>query len=418
MTGHPHVRRNLISLMGDYVFFAIGLAFFDPLIIVPSFTQALTGSEMMVGLLAALRVIVITLPQVWAASMLAAQTRKKPLLVASSLGGRLPVLLLAIAVYLAAADRPTLVLLVLGFAVIMFYTSEGLNSISWPDLVAKVLPAAIRGRFLGIGQLLSSIGALAAGYAVRRILASEALPYPNNWALIFVFAVVFLVGSAIWMLWIREEPGTSSSSKVDVRKHIGLLFQYLRQDAALKRIVTVQVLLFLGGAAFPFLALRAQTLIANGQGMLGTFIIAQNLGAMLAALTCGILVDRVGSWAAVRVGALAQCLALTLAVLAPLAPSAAVVYTVAFFLVGLVTGSGWWVFSAYLMDIADEDRRASYFAASGVLTSPSFIAALVIGAVFTAATAEAVFGVGLLFALSALGLSLTLAKFRAGRLVQ
>jgi hypothetical protein len=412
---HPHVRRNLICLTGDFVTFSVGFAFFDPLVIVPAFTGVLTGSELVIGLLAALRVIMVTFPQLWAASVLASQPRKKPLLIWSSLGGRIPVLFLAVAVYLLAARRPLLVMVALGLAVVFFFTSEGLNSISWPDMVGKVLPATIRGRFLGVGQLLSSGGALLAGYAVRRILAADALTFPNNWALIFGLAFVGLIVSAGFIALIRELPDATPSGGVDMRKHVRLLYGYLRNDPRLRRIVAVQVVLYTASATFPFFVIRAQDLVLNGEGMLGSFIVAQNLGGMVAALACGYLVDRVGSWAAVRVGASAEVLALLLAVAAPLAPQPLSAYLAAFFLLGLVTGSSWWVFTAYLMDIADDAQRASYLAASGILTSPTFVASLIVGAVFTSASAEIVFGVALVVALVAFGLSFTLARMRAGR---
>ncbi len=412
---YSHVRRNLFSLTGDFVSFSIGFAFFDPLVIVPAFARALNGPEMVIGALAAVRVIMVTLPQVWAASMLAASPRKKPLLAWSSLGGRLPVLLLAFATLYGARQHPALVLAMLGLTVLLFFTSEGLNSISWPDMVGKVLPPTIRGRFLGVGQLLSSGGALLAGYAMRHILAADALVFPDSWALIFACAFVGLIGSLGFILLIRESPSDKPAAPVDVRKHVGLLFHYLRQDERLRRVVAVQVLLYTASATFPFFVIRAQDLVPDISAMLGGFVIVQNLGGMTAALACGYLVDRIGSWAAVRVGAAAECVALGLVALAPLMPQPQIIYLAAFFPLGLFTGSSWWVFTSYLMDIADEERRPGYLAASGILTSPVFVASLIVGAVFSSMTAEIVFGVALVFALLALGLSFTLARMRAGR---
>ncbi len=412
---HTHVRHNLVCLTGDFVAFSIGFAFFDPLVIVPAFVRALNGPELVIGALAAVRVIMITVPQVWAASVLSTSPRKKPLLAWSSLGGRLPVLLLALATLWAASQHPALVLLLLGLAVLLFYTSEGLNSISWPDIVGKVLPPTIRGRFLGMGQLLSSGGAALAGYAMRHILSVDTFAFPSNWALVFACAFVGLMGSVGFILAIREKPGPGQEGPIDVRKHIGLLARYLREDLRLRRLVTVQVLLYTASATFSFFVVRAQDLIPSSGTLLGNLVIVQNLGGMVAALACGYLIDRVGSWAAVRLGALAECVALALVTVAPFLPHAEILYLVAFFPLGLFTGSSWWVFTSYLMDIADEERRPGYLAASGVLTSPVFVASLIIGAVFHPATAELVFGVGLACALVAFALSLRLARMRAGR---
>jgi hypothetical protein len=411
----PHVWRNLIGLTGDFATFAVGLTFFDPLVIVPAFAQALTGSEIAIGALSALRVIMITLPQIWAASLMASRPRKKPLLIWSSLGGRLPLILLALSVLGWSTERPWLVMGILGLAVLLFYTSEGFNSIFWPDIVGKVLPASIRGRFLGLGQLIASGGALAASFAVHRILTAEALPFPANWALLFGLAFAGTMASVGFMGLIHEEPTPPATSMADLRKHVGLLVSYLRRDRRLQRIIAVQVLLYSASAAFPFFVIRAQDLVADPTALIGNLLIVQSLGGMLAALACGYLVDRVGSYAAVRVGAAAECLALALAVVAPWVPLALPLYLAAFFLIGLVTSSIWWVFTTYLMDIAADDARAGYFATSGVLTSPTFIVSLLIGATFHSDTAELVFGAALLLGLVALALSMTLARVRAGQ---
>ena len=93
-TQQQNTTRNFIALLGDYVMFAIGFAFYDPLVIVPAFVKEFTGSDLLIGLFSALRILMITLPQLWAASYLVARPRKKPLLVWSTFGGRFPLLLL------------------------------------------------------------------------------------------------------------------------------------------------------------------------------------------------------------------------------------------------------------------------------------------------------------------------------------
>ena len=80
------VRRNMLALIGDFFFFSVGFAFFDPLVVVPAFVNEFTGSELLIGALAALRVLMVTVPQIWAASLLEAQPRMKPRLMWSSFG--------------------------------------------------------------------------------------------------------------------------------------------------------------------------------------------------------------------------------------------------------------------------------------------------------------------------------------------
>jgi len=411
---HPWLGRNLLLLLVDFVAFSIGFAFFDPLVIVPTFAQTLTGSEFAVGILSALRIVFVTVPQIWAAGVLTASPRKKPLLLWSSVGGRLPVALMVPAILFLAPISPVLVLGLLAVATALFYTSEGLNGISWPDIVGKLLPADIRGRFLGTGQLLSSLGALAGGYLIQHILSGAGPSFPRNWALIFAYATIGFFGSVLAISLLRERPDNSPKETGNVRRSIALLWRSLREDARLRRIVLVELLLGTASSVFPFFVIRAADLVPQGQSVLGSYIIAQNLGGMAAALICGLVVDRLGSWAAVRLGTAVETATLALVTLAPLFGVPYVVYLIAFALLGFVSASSWWTFTAYLMDIAETDRRPAYLAASGVLKSPVFVASLAVGALYTRTSPEVIFGIALTFALLAFLTSLTLARVKAG----
>jgi MFS family permease len=134
--------------------------------------------------------------------------------------------------------------------------------------------------------------------------------------------------------------------------------------------------------------------------MLGWFVIVQNLGGVAAALICGQLIDRVGSWLAIRVVTVVQIAALAAAILGGVLGSPQVFYVVAFFLLGFVGGSSWWSMSAYLLDMATDEQRPIYLAASGVLNSPIFLSSILVGAAYEWVAAEGVFLVAL--ALSAI----------------
>jgi MFS family permease len=398
------VRRNFAALAGDFVLFSIGFAFYDPFVVVPAFVKEFTGSDLMVGVLSALRVLMITLPQMWAASVLVARPRKRPLLIWSSVGGRLPILLLVLATLSWTADAPWLVVGVLSLSVALFYISEGLNGISWPALVGKVIPDSMRGRFLGFGQLFSSLGALGAGYAVRLILSNGGSSVPARWAALFGCAFVGMMLSVCSMLFVREEAEAPATMRVAVGRSIRAMFGYLRTDSWLRLVVAAQLVLGTAGAVFPFFVVRARGVVPGSEQMIGLFLIMQHLGGVAAALICGQLIDRVGSWASIRLVTAVQVAALLAVSLASLGIPQ-VLYLAAFFLLGFARGSSWWSFSAYLLDMATDEQRPIYLAASGILTSPTFFGSIVVGGLLEVISFETVFvgalvlsGVGLVLA--------------------
>jgi MFS family permease len=366
----------------------------------------------MVGVLSALRVLAITLPQLWAASVLVARPFKRPLLIWSSIGGRLPILVLAIATALWTATYRWLVIGVLGLAVAAFYTSEGLNGVSWPALVGKVIPSEIRGRFFGFGQFLSSFGALGAGYVVRALLGQGGASDPTRWAALFACGFVCLMLSVASMLFIREEADETLAPRVDLGHSGRAVVGFLRTQSWLRRLVAAQLVLGAAAATFPFFVVRARELVAGGDQVIGLFLVVQNLGGVTAALVCGQLIDRIGSWLALRVVAVAQVAALSAAILASTLGAVQAFYIGAFALLGFVGGSSWWSFSAYLLDMAGDEQRPIYLAASGVLTSPLFLSSILVGGLFEWVAGEVVFAAAL--GLSVAGASLAWAIPRAG----
>jgi MFS family permease len=397
------VDRNVAALIGDFLLFSIGLAFYDPIVVVPAFVETFTGSEFLVGVLAAVRVLMMTLPQVWAASVLVARPTKKPLLVWSSIGGRVPILFLAGSTLLWAGEAPWAVVGVLGWSVAFFFVSEGLNSISWPALVGKVVPEGVRGRFFGAGQLLSSLGALGAGAVVRLLLAGDGAADPARWAALFGCSFVGMMLSVASMSFVREEPADQAASRVSVGRSMRAMAGFLREERWLRQVVAAQILLGTAAATAPFFVIRAQEIVPGGAGRIGLYLIVQQVGGVAAALICGQLIDRVGSWASIRLVAGVQVGALLAATGAAwVAPGA--LYVAAFTLLGFVGASSWWSFSAYLLDQASEAERPIYLATTGILTSPTFLASLAMGALFERVVPEWVLGGAV--ALSAAGLAL------------
>ena len=411
-----HVRRNLLALVGDFVFFSIGFAFYDPVVIIPAFVKEFTDSSLLIGALSALRILMITVPQIWAASFLVTQPRKKPLLVWSTFGGRFPILFLALATLLWTRNYVWLTMTVLTLSVAIFYTSEGLNSVSWPALVGKVIPDKLRGRFFGAGQLFSSIGAAVAGIIVSRILDKDGAALPERWSLLFGLGFVGLMLSLVSMFFIREEAENKTPGKTDIRHGLRMMKHYLRTDASLRRVVITQIVIWTAGAAFPFFIVYAREAFVGNDAIIGALLTTQSIGGAAAALICGHLIDRVGSWAAIRLGAVAQTISLLAVILAGALGAPAVFYFTAFFLLGFVTASLWWSFSAYLLDIADNEQRPIYLAASGILSGVTVLNPLIVGALFEMLPPGTVFIIMVAISVYGGALAWRLRKSRGGEL--
>ncbi len=126
------------------------------------------------------------------------------------------------------------------------------------------------------------------------------------------------------------------------------------------------------------------------------------------------LIDRVGSWAAIRVAAAVEVLALAAVTLGDSSGTATAFYFAAFFLMASSMARSWWSFSAYLLEMAPEARRPIYLATSGILASVTVFNPVIAGALFEALPPEGVFGGASLIAVVGLALAWTLRQGTAG----
>jgi MFS family permease len=277
--------------------------------------------------------------------------------------------------------------------------------------VGKVIPAEIRGRFFGFGQLFSSLAALGAGYVVRLVLGQSASS-PARWALLFALSLVGLGLSVVSMLFIREEPDEKLTPGVDLGRSLRAMVDFVRREGWLRWMIAAQLVLGTAAATFAFFVVRARELIPGSDQLIGLFLVVQNLGGAAAALICGQVIDRFGSWLSIRVVSAVQVVALSAALLAGVVGAPLALYVGAFFLLGFVGGSSWWSFSAYLLDMASEEERPIYLAASGVLTSPTFLSSILVGGLFELLAAEVVFAAALLLSVAGVALAWALPRAR------
>ena len=126
------------------------------------------------------------LPQLLVASLVAQLPRKKPVVVRAAALSRPVLLLMALTVWLVGAQIRALTLAVTLLGIVIFYAGDACASVPWFDLVAKGLPLQRRGRVLGAGQMIGSLGAVGAGVLVRYVLApASPWAFPTNYALLF-----------------------------------------------------------------------------------------------------------------------------------------------------------------------------------------------------------------------------------------
>lgn len=375
----PHFRHNFIALLIDYIFFGVAYSFLNPNTVLPAFARTLTASEPLVGMVATMMAAGWLLPQLLAAAVIGQKPRKKPYLLRAIYVGRPIYFLLALVIGAGLPRYPGWMLGVFLAGIGLFNVLDGIAALAWFDLMATTVPATRRGRLVGAGQLFGGLAGIGVGALVGVILSHPALPYPNNYALLFALAGLALTPStiALTLIW---EPERSAPTSTAVSPSLrGQLREVWGGWPDFRRLVFGRWLIGLLGLAIPFYILHATEVIGLPKAVIGWFVSAQMVGGIVASIGLAWLHERWGPRAAIWAGGIATLISPLLALLIHLTGGGwlAQLYPLVYFCLGITNNTWMMGMFNYLLEMAPEDRRplfvGLYNTLGGVLVPVSFL---------------------------------------------
>ena len=271
------------------------MAFFNPSTIIPSFLTELGASSATIGLMTTLQRACWLLPQLFAARYMANKPYKKPAVLWAAGIGRSMLLFLAGLVWATGARPPGLITVLVALIISAFWISDGFGSLSWFDLFSKTIPAGRRGRLISVGQVSSGILSFAGGFAVEWILSDRGLPYPENYALLFLIAFGMLAISYIAISRIVEPPGVTTGDTPSWRDYLPQLWRILKTDHAFRNYTIARQLFNLSGLAGPFFMTYALDVLHLPSKVAGRYTSIGVVGGILAALFFGWINEKRGT---------------------------------------------------------------------------------------------------------------------------
>lgn len=400
----PVDKRNFLAITGDFVFFGIGISFASQTTVLPSFVATLTSSSLLIGLVSTLATGGWLLPQLFAANATAGKTRRKASVLVPAVINRALYLAIGPFMLLLVPGRPAAALAVFFILYGLFYILDGVASVSWLDIMGKSLAPGLRARLISVGQAGSGVAGVAVGILVGVILASARLPYPTNYVLLISLSGIMLALSIASFALLHEEPEHTGAMPLPWPVFFRRLGQILREDANFRRAVIVQVLFTLSGAATPFYVIHGLSALGFPELSVGIFTSAQVAGGVVSALFIGLIGEKRGTRAVMRLwGAMSLAtplLALALSLARPLIPTPALmyVYALVFVIVGAQGNSLMAGFLNYVLEAAPASTRTVYIGFANTASGVSLVAPLIGGALLAVSGSYA-----LLFVASAVG---------------
>lgn len=286
-------RWNFAVNALDGASFWFGMSFISSTIILPLFVSHFTDNPLVFGLIPFLGWAGVLIPSIFMAN--AVERAPLKMFFPVTIGfysERLPLLLLAPLTYLLAVDQPVLCLAVFFLLYTWHNFGAGFITVGWQDMIAKIFPVDRRGRFFGITNFIGNGSGILGALAVPFVL--ERFAYPMGFVYAFAVAGILIFISWVFLSLTREPPVYSSKPPVSQQVYLRSLPQALRGDPNFRRYLLAQIVFAFSGMATGFLLVYTlQTWnLSDVQG--GIYMIALQVGLVLANPFFGFLADRTG----------------------------------------------------------------------------------------------------------------------------
>jgi MFS family permease len=343
----------------------------------------------LIGLLATIGASGFYFPQLFTANFIERIPIKRDVVVKIGMfTERLPIFLLPLSALLA----PLLPWAALALFFVLFAWHSfgaGAIAVAWQDMLAKIFPVRTRGRFLGItsvaGTASGVLGAMLAAYLLDHFI------FPYGYAISFALAGVMIFLSWIFIRMTREPAVYNTAPPVPHLEYWKRIPAILRKDRNFRWFIVCQMILYLGGMAWGFVAVYATERWNLSDGYVGGFTAWMLVGTSVGQLFAGMIGDRWGNKRALVMSTVAVIIS-SIIVLAASQPSW---FPLAFALRGLGFG-GFFVGGLMVLEFSHPEVRPTYIGIGSTATGlAGMVAPLIGGWLAEAAGYLALFGVSL-----------------------
>jgi len=407
----PHLRFNFAMGLIHGILFQAGMAFSEPMSVLPVFLGHFTSSRTMIGVFSALISGGGVFPQFFVANKVERRRRKKPVLLWAIWVRMACWGILAGITYFWIASKDPLVLLIV-FIVLLFTFSfcGGVASIPFFDIWSKAIPPTLRGRFFGHRQFWGGLMAVGAGYVVKRILGNANLTFPENYALLFSLSFIFIGLSYVGLSSVREPEGQPNQEKRNFRSFLKESVSILWKDKNFGWFMLVRLTASFSSLAMPFYVLYATTELGISINQVGIFVAARMVGAIISNLLWAQLSDHIGNRIVIVLCTVIGTLVPLLAILAH--SVGGMLMVIVFVLIGFSISGGIIGYKNYLLEIAPEPSRPAYLSLDGTLFGAMMFLPILGGVIADAFSYRTVFMLVLVVLTTASLLSLRLKAVR------
>ncbi len=364
--------------------------------ILPVFIKELGGSPLAISSVQILWTLGANIPSVFVAFYLQRQLLFKPATVAWGFVHRAMLFVCGVAVFFIVGKvSPAIAVpffLLLIFLVAVF---GGLSGLPWFQVYTKTVPIKLRGRLMGIRQLIGSAAGIIGGSIVSVILAS--LYFPLNFSLLFIAAFFVTMISFYFLLRISEQPS------VNIREHeksasiISEAKRIIRSNSNFRYFLLADAFAVMSIAVASFYSVYAIEKFNLPASYAGTFTAIVMTTNVIANIVLGIIADTYGHKVNLLILAFCSGAAALLAVLS----TNILMYGFVFFFLACSLQVQVISRLSFIAELCKENERPLYVGITNTLTAPTMLIGLLFGWFVPTIGYNSVFGMTTIIAVSA-----------------
>jgi MFS family permease len=445
-TNGRYFGRNFTLGIVTGAFVNLGMAFVDPVTVLPVFISKLGGSAALVGLVSALHGVGWFLPQIFTSRM--AETRRYVMGMYRAVAVLRFVSMVAVVagVFYIDASNLSLFLAVFIAAFLLANLAGGLAAVPFLEVTSKTIPVTSRGRFFAWRRIIGGTLGIFAGVVVGLVLDNKSEHVlMSGWLFDTVeaitarlglvghafpadFGILFLLGGlcislGMFTFCFAGEPAASSVEKSSgLLSHLRSGLALLRNDSNYRRFYLVRICWQFTAMAFPFYIGFAYGELGVSERLVGFFLSVWVGSGLLSNYIWGRLMDRSGNKIVLTVTAVMSALpplvilymerAVAGGSFEPGGWFALLLISATFFVNGVIRSGRIISNITYLLEFAPEAKRPLYVGFMNSFSFPFMFSPLLGGLILQVFDNRTLFTVSLVFALLNVALSARLREPR------
>ncbi len=406
------MRANYLRGVINGAVFTLGEAISNPGLVLSLLVRQLGGSLTLVSLIPVIQSTGYLLPQLLVGGHVQSLPYKLPIYRTFAALRIVAQLAVVCACFFATEIAPSYALVAILVCYALFNFGGGVTTLSFQDIVAKIVPPTQRGRFFGTRQLYGGLLAFAlAGPFVRWMLSDESpLAFPHNFALISLVSLVCYATGMLFFARVREPAAQLLVARQGIGAALRAAPAILRGNARYRMFIIVRLCLLIGRLAEPFAIIYVTEQLHLAKSIAGLLIAVSAVAAASSNLVWGRLGDSRGMvWLLRFTGTLAIFPPLMLFAapwIAPISVYILVAWLLIASLIGGISADGVGIASmTFLLEVSPPEQRPLYMGLANTLLGIGAVIPVAGGILVNTAGYAVTFIVAALWSVLAIGIS-------------